>query len=252
MARHRLQDSSSDVHPKRVHSPADGNMAPKFGPALALLLEAFEYAEQTSGDRWEFAVEIQHLRKLGLSRNDLRWLVRMQFVEHAREVTVRGNDGREFQSTGDLTFTKRTCFVLTPDGVDVARQACDLGSDQPPRTFVIRVPDRPDVTAKPSVPRWDAEQRVLSLDGRVVKSFKWYAKNQEIVLAVFEEEGWPVRIDDPLPPQPEQDSKRRLSDTIKCLNRKQQNSLIRFRSDGKGEGVVWEIVEQDGSNGQDG
>ena len=51
------------------------------------------------------------------------------------------------------------------------------------------------------------------------------------------------RIDDPLPPQAEQDSKRRLSDTIKCLNNKQINELIRFHGDGTGEGITWEQVE---------
>ena len=252
MPRHRLQDRSADAHPKRVDSPADGKIAAKFRPALALLLEAFDYAEQTSGDCWEFAVEIQQLRELGLSQNDLRWLVRMQFSEHAREVTVPGDDGREFRATGDLTFTERTCFVLTPAGVVAASQACDVRSDhQPPRPFMLRVPDRPVVAAEPSLPKWDAEKRVLCFDGRIVKRFKWHAMNQEMVLAAFEEDGWPVRIDDPLPPQPEQDSKRRLSDTIKCLNRKQQNPLIHFRGDGTGEGVIWELVEQDGPNGQD-
>jgi len=251
MPRHRLQDSSPDAHPKRVDSPADGRMAAKFRPALALLLEASEYAQQTSGNCWEFAVEIQQLREIGLSHNDLRWLVRMQFVEHAREVTVPGDNGRQFRATGDMTFTKRTCFVLTSDGVNAARQACDVRSDhEPPRPFMIRVPDRSDAATEPRVPTWDAEKRVLCFDGQIVKRFKWHAMNQETVLAAFEEEDWPVRIDDPLPPQPEQDSKRRLSDTIKCLNRKQQNPLIHFRGDGTGEGVIWELVEQDGSNGQ--
>lgn len=46
--------------------------------------------------------------------------------------------------------------------------------------------------------------------------------NQEMLLAAFQEEDRPCRIDDPLPPQPDQDARRRLSDTIKCLNRKQK------------------------------
>ncbi|MCA9075835.1 MAG: hypothetical protein KDA93_12430 [Planctomycetaceae bacterium] len=67
--------------------------------------------------------------------------------------------------------------------------------------------------------------------------------NQEVVLCAFEEDGWPERVDDPLPPQPDQDSKRRLADTIKCLNRKQVNKLIHFRGDGTGQGIVWERVD---------
>ena len=90
------------------------------------------------------------------------------------------------------------------------------------------------------------------MNGELVKRFKWPAANQEAVLSAFQEEGWPVRIDDPLPPQPEQDSKRRLGDTIKCLNRKQKSQLIHFRGDGTGQGVVWELVEPDAeANGVD-
>ena len=74
----------------------------------------------------------------------------------------------------------------------------------------------------------------------MIKKFKWRAANQERVLAVFEEEGWPARIDDPLPPSPEIDSKRRLGDTIKCLNRNQLAAIVRFLGDGSGEGVIWE------------
>ena len=252
MPSHRVQSGSLDAHPVRVDSPVDGRIAAKFRPALALLLEASEYAEQTSGDCWEFAVEIQQLRELGLSHNDLRWLVRKRFVEHAQEVTILGDKGREFRATGDLTFTERTCFVLTSNGVAAARRACDGHADHgTPCPFMIRVPEESDAAAEPRVPTWDAEMRVLCFDGQIVKRFKWHAMNQETVLAAFEKEGWPARIDDPLPPQPEQDSKRRLSDTIKCLNRKQQNPLIHFRGDGTGEGVIWELVEQDDSNGQD-
>ena len=45
---------------------------------------------------------------------------------------------------------------------------------------------------------------------------------QEAILEAFEEEGWPPAIDDPLPPHPEQDPKRRLRNTIKSLNANQE------------------------------
>ena len=47
----------------------------KLRPAFAILLEAFDYAEDANSDRWEFAVSIRQLRELGFSDNDLRWLV---------------------------------------------------------------------------------------------------------------------------------------------------------------------------------
>ena len=98
-------------------------------------------------------------------------------------------------------------------------------------------------------PHWDAEARELRISGHLVKRFKCKAANQETLLAAFEEEGWRRRIDDPLPPVPEQLSTRRLSDTIKRLNGHQKNALTRFRGDGTGEGVTWELVEEDDADG---
>ena len=49
-------------------------------------------------------------------------------------------------------------------------------------------------------PRWIAEARELWLGDRLVKRFRRSATAQEIVLAAFEEEGWPRHIDDPLLP----------------------------------------------------
>ena len=63
------------------------------------------------------------------------------------------------------------------------------------------------------------------------------------MLSAFQEEAWPMRIDDPLGPSPSVDTKRRLADTIKCLNRRQENQIVHFRGDGSGEGVVWESLD---------
>jgi hypothetical protein len=58
----------------------------------------------------------------------------------------------------------------------------------------------------------------------------------------FEEEGWPYRIDDPLPPKGETHPTTRLHDTIKWLNRNREHPLLRFLGDGTGEGLCWEPV----------
>jgi hypothetical protein len=68
------------------------------------------------------------------------------------------------------------------------------------------------------------------------------APNQELILGCFEEEGWPPRIDDPLPPHPELAAKRRLHATITTLNRHHKHRLLRFLGDGSGEGVRWELL----------
>ena len=90
-------------------------------------------------------------------------------------------------------------------------------------------------------PVWDKKRRELRLGDVIVKRFKWPATNQERILQAFQEEGWPVKIIDPLPPHPGICPKRRLHDTIKCLNRRQINGSLKFRGDGTGQGVLVEI-----------
>jgi hypothetical protein len=96
---------------------------------------------------------------------------------------------------------------------------------------------RPDSSDRPRhiLPQYDPDRRELVFDGRVLKQFRQPAKNQERVLVVFQEEKWPMRIDDPLDPG-------RLNETIRALNENMQANLIRFVADGKGEGVRWEPV----------
>ena len=256
------QELGTGIMEPRNHNKRTIEEVPaRIRPALRVLLEAVYYAEQTSGDCWEFAVELDQLTALGLTSNDFRWLVRKGLVEHQREVTLEGDDGRAFRPTGDLTFSEATCFILTDAGISVACGSCPAATAGVSPSSPLSVEENVRVTilrnfsknekgprGEPSVPTWDSERRELRINEITVKRFKWTAANPEAILAAFEEEGWPDRIDDPLPPKPEQDSKRRLSDTIKCLNRKQINQLIHFRGDATGEGVTWELVEQDGSN----
>lgn len=233
-----------------------GEVPARMRAALDALLLARHYANQTTGDCWEFAVELSYLTGLGLTYNDFRWLVRKQLVAHQREVTLEGDDGRAFRPTGDLTFPEGTCFVLTDIGVS-ALSGCGPIASLPVTTFTTEKDDAEILECRSQngksshgeakVPTWDAEMRELRVLGMTVKRFKWTAANQEPILAAFEEECWPRRIDDPLPPHPDQDSKRRLCDTIKCLNRKQINQLIHFRGDGTGEGITWELVEPNSS-----
>jgi hypothetical protein len=97
---------------------------------------------------------------------------------------------------------------------------------------------------KSVMPVWDKKCRELRLGDVVVKRFRWPASNQERILQAFQEEGWPPKIIDPLPPHPSICPKRRLHDAIKCLNRRQIDGLLRFRGDGTGQGVVVEIRAQ--------
>ena len=85
-----------------------GNMVPSgMLPGLAVLLQAHQYAAELACSMWDFAVEIQELRAEGLTKNDLRWLVCKDYVEHRREISIACDDTREFRKSAPLAFSKR-------------------------------------------------------------------------------------------------------------------------------------------------
>jgi hypothetical protein len=81
-------------------------------------------------------------------------------------------------------------------------------------------------------PHWDRSSRTLV--------FKQPAPNVELILEAFEEQHWSRCIDDPLPPSPGGNRKRRLHETIQNLNRRLGCRLLLFRGDGLGKGVRWQ------------
>jgi hypothetical protein len=74
----------------------------------------------------------------------------------------------------------------------------------------------------------------------VLKHFLQPACNQVILLCAAEELRWPAWFDDPLPPAPRKNSKKRLHNTIQDLNRRQTPQLVHFKGDGTGTRVGWE------------
>ena len=122
-----------------------------------------------------------------------------------------------------------------------ARQALENAGVLPARSESFRLGRTTQRVAE--VPHWDQAMRILRVGERVVKQYRVPSPNQEAVLTVFQEEGWPPRIDDPLSPVPDGFPKDRLRDTIRYLNKGQKNRLIRFRGDGTGEGVLWEPID---------
>lgn len=220
--------------------------SPAMRVGLRLLQQAYDYSRDLQRIVWDFAVEIDVLRRAGLNNNDLRWLHYKGYIEHGREITEPGDIDRNFQRRDDLTLTPESCFVLTEDGAHVLgiagrRQVLASQGETNGHFPVVRAveTDEPDSL----VPRWDSDLREFQYGGSIVKRFRTPSPNQETILAAFEEEGWPTRIDDPLPGAPEIDPKQRLHDTIKSLNRNQLDRRVRFRGDGTGEGVRWEPID---------
>jgi hypothetical protein len=204
--------------------------------ALAVLHQARDYAAELKVSPWEFAVEWEDLARAGATHNDARWLLAYGLLEHGVEKTKSSDPRRTFQCPAGRVLGPSSCFVLTAIGAAWAEQLVREATQSEPsgerNGRSVPIGDRP---------QWDSERREFSFRGDILKQFRSPAPNQERVLAAFEEEGWPTRIDDPLPPHADQDSKRRLRDTIATLNRGQK--AIRFLADGLGQGVRWEAVE---------
>jgi len=215
-------------------------LAPRIQTGFDILTEAFGCARELQRDVWDFAVEVHSLRGAGLSDSNLRWLLCKGYATHAIETTPARALQRTFRRAGSLVFSDRSCFVLTAAGANFAGQLCStpraLGG---PRPSPASSP-RPAVWS--AVPRWNAECHELRWGAKLVKQFREPARNQELILAAFDEEGWPSHMDDPLPNNSNSDSKERLHDTIKRLNRHQVNRLIQFRGDGSGSGIIWEAL----------
>jgi len=241
---------------ERSHEADQGNgsgypkprirLAPRIKTALTALLEAIDYGQDLDRTAWDFAIELSCLRRMKLSNSDLRWLVGRELVDHAVEITTTGDADRSFRQPPRLMFCKRACFVLTAAGAALAREIA--GRESARRRAEVHEPvDQPTLTIanpRPLTPTWDRNRLELKVGNTVVKRFRVPAANQEAILAAFQEEHWPARIDDPLPPHPEQSPKRRLQETIKSLNRNQKKSMIRFLGDGSGQGVLWEFCNE--------
>lgn len=195
--------------------------------ALTELSVALSYAEKCGRDRWQFAVDVEQLVRLGSSTSDLRLLVEEELVRHAHERTDDKASTRAFENIDSRRIVPASCFVLTDIGADVLR-ASGLGNG---------------TDSLAGEPNWDPSSRELKLGEVLVKRFRCPAVNQETILSVFQEEGWPSRIDDPLPPVRDREPKRRLHDTTKSLNRNQIRHLLKFHGDGTGQGVCWERAE---------
>jgi len=198
-------------------------------PALGLLLEGYEAARDLACDLWEFAVETAALLAEGLTNSQLRWLLSLQYVQHAVEQDKLDSPHRVFAPLDNRGLPVRSYFILTSEGAGLVRARLGLRADGQEGTGVA------------VLPCWDQEHHQLRLGSVLVKEFTQPAEIQELVFRAFEEEGWTRRIDDPLPPAMNQVPKTRLHNTIRNLNRGMKNWLIRFGGGGDGESICWRL-----------
>ena len=204
---------------------------------LGRLQSAHLLAVRTQRNVWDFAIAISEFHTIDTS--ELRALIYQGFVEHRAETTPPGSLRRTFQAKSDVVLSQRSCLAITPKGVRAL--VGWTSSHQRPEDGWTTVQQ----ASSQRIPLWDADRRELRLGDEVVKYFRWPAENQEAVLNAFEAQGWPSQIADPLPEDPNICSKRRLHDTIKCLNRRRITTGIKFHGDGTGRGVVLKLSSRE-------
>lgn len=100
---------------------------------------------------------------------------------------------------------------------------------------------RPDAREETCLPTWDPERRELRVGSIVAKRFSKPSPNQELILASFQEQGWPRRVMDPLRVHPDIEPKERLRATVRSLNQRHEQLILRFHGDGSGEAICWEL-----------
>jgi hypothetical protein len=209
---------------------------PSVRAAFARLLGEFECAASLARTVWDFALELPRLRQTGLSDACLRALIAAGHVDHRVEQTPRARH-RSFRTAAGAPWPKRSRFVLTAAGARLARQLLQQGR--------LGLTDGvgPVGAAGNGTPYWDAGVRDLWYRHSLVKHFRREAPNQEHLLDAFQELGWPQRMDDPLPRHAGVDSRDRLRDTVKSLNRCQVPLVLHFEVEVTGLGVRWRGVD---------
>src|SRR5258708_6303028 len=92
---HRFDEASSaPLESGDATLASSAEMAARILPGLDLLLRSYDYAQDLECDVWDFAVEMRELGAAELTSSDLRWLVRKGYAEHAREITLAGEESR--------------------------------------------------------------------------------------------------------------------------------------------------------------
>jgi len=204
--------------------------------ALTALLRAHSFALDVHADPWQHAIEVASLHSLGCENIELRWLIARGLVRHGYEVHEQSSAARVISPSTGLKITDSSCFTVEPTQLEHIHRLLGPCNDAVRLGVTL-----PGTRARP---HWDSSLQQLWLGERLVKHFRRPAPSQVLILDVFEEEGWPPRIDDPLPPQAGQLGKRRLHDAITGLNRNHLDRAIRFSCDGKALGILWHAIAQ--------
>jgi hypothetical protein len=207
--------------------------------ALKLLEQA--HAVGTKQSRlWEFSVELEVLKEVGLTHTHVRWLLAKAYLIQKVETTPAQARRRTFREVNNGSFNPRSCFVLTTRGLELAQFV--LGHASKTDSASNGKPREPDVPHR-EVPDWNPKTGELRWKNRLVKKIACHAWTLRQLLQVFQKKHWgsPVKIKFEKN-ECDAETRQRLHEAIKGLNKNQH--LILFHGDGTGLGATWELNEE--------
>ena len=115
---------------------------------------------------------------------------------------------------------------------------------EPKRAWLLREIGEAEPLPASDVLSWNRDTGELFYGKQLIRRIAspQRATNIVAILNAFQEEGWPRRIDDPLP---RGSDTQRLREAIRTLNLGLER--IHFRADGSGEGIIWEVADTHGA-----
>ena len=203
-----------------------------------LLLSAYERSRNRP-DCWLYSLEMSLLLSLNVDVGVLRDWVLQGYLKAGRELTRDSDKNRTIVEVEHPSFCNKSCFQLTATGKQFLAMKLK-GDESTDAGSVLRI-------ASPEedlVPHYDIQRRKLYFGSLLVKNLSVRAANQHLFLKIFEQKDWPGRINNPLTSSAETSAIRRLHNTIYTLNLRHTHRLLKFTSDGNGQGVIWTRYEQ--------
>lgn len=223
---HRHLSDSLPEHP--IHA------LPRLLPALILLWRHYRDAAAVQQDSAGAGVPHAALRQVGATQADLESLIAARYVSYAA-LSRPDPSMSNGHATPSPAASQSNFLILTPAGAAFMLQVTQTLEQS---THALAPINNGHAHDKP---HWDPVRSELRYRDVVVKRFHKPAPNQELILAAFQESGWPRHIDDPLPPVQEIVPSVRLHDTLGRLNRTLQTPLLHFGCDRAGQGVCWRL-----------
>jgi hypothetical protein len=177
----------------------------------------WEWQERQSApsNPWARALTVEALAKAGMTNDDVSWLIERNILEK-RHLPREGRPNRH----GRSRHQNPALVKLTKTGATFLEHYC----------------------LHRFKPHWNAQQRVLSVEGHAIKVYRQPSENQELILTAFQEDDWVRQIDDPLPRAKgsgDEQAKVRLRKTVEHLNRAQHLPAIFFSVASNSQSVRW-------------